>query len=281
MPAYNPSILISDCYGSAGSITFYHRDGKCRWRSKSTLSFAATPRQSATLDVHRRALAAWRTIPDTEKERWHDIAKNVPPHRPPFGSGGHISGHNLFVSAYHGFVTLGDEQILAWNSLALSQAGRSVLGSSSKITGSNLYMRLNYWIVYCGGDALTAPPMLRGVEAPSGAAISLTADAFTFTLDSEPTENMADLKLVIMASAPQSNGVTRAYSKAVGIGTPKDPVSDEYDLKAEYDARHGAPSDAAPKVFMKWFFVDTTGEVSGEQMALAQLTAATEPDAGV
>ncbi len=111
MPAYNPSILISDCYGSAGSITFYHRDGRCRWRSKSTLSFAATPRQSAALDDHRRALAAWRTIPDTEKERWHDIARNVPPHRPPFTSGGHISGHNLFVSAYHGFVTLGDEHI--------------------------------------------------------------------------------------------------------------------------------------------------------------------------
>ena len=111
MPAYNPSILISDCYGSAGSITFYHRDGKCRWRSKSTLSFAATSRQSAALDVHRRALAAWRTIPDTEKERWHEIARNVPPHRPPFGSGGHISGHNLFVSAYHGFHTLGNEHI--------------------------------------------------------------------------------------------------------------------------------------------------------------------------
>ena len=49
--------------------------------------------------------------PDTEKERWHDMAKNVQPHRPPFGSGGHITGHNLFVSAYHGFVTLGDEHI--------------------------------------------------------------------------------------------------------------------------------------------------------------------------
>ena len=111
MPAYNPNFLISDCYGSAGSITFYHRDGKCRWRSKSTLSFAATPGQSAALDVHRRALAAWRTIPDTDKEKWHDIARNVPPHRPPFGCGGHISGHNLFVSAYHGFHTLGDEHI--------------------------------------------------------------------------------------------------------------------------------------------------------------------------
>ena len=111
MPAYNPNLLISDCYGSAGSITFYHRDGKCRWRSKSTLSFAATPGQSAALDVHRRALAAWRTIPDTDKEKWHEIARNVPPRRPPFGCGGHISGHNLFVSAYHGFHTLGDEHI--------------------------------------------------------------------------------------------------------------------------------------------------------------------------
>lgn len=111
MPAYNPSILISDCYGSAGSITFYHRDGKCRWRRRSSLTFTGTPAQCAALSVHRRALAAWRTIPDTEKERWHDIAKNVQPHRPPFDSGGHISGHNLFVSAYHGFVTLGDEHI--------------------------------------------------------------------------------------------------------------------------------------------------------------------------
>lgn len=111
MPAYNPNLLISDCYGSDGSITFYHRDGKCRWRSKSTLSFTATSGQSAALDVHRRALAAWRTIPDTDKEKWHEIARNVPPHRPPFGCGGHISGHNLFVSAYHGFHTLGDEHI--------------------------------------------------------------------------------------------------------------------------------------------------------------------------
>ena len=111
MPAYDPNLLISDCYGSAGSITFYHRNGKCRWRRRSSLSFAGTPAQSAALSVHRRALAAWRTIPDTEKERWHDIARNVPPYKPPFGYGGHISGHNLFVSAYHGFHTLGNEHI--------------------------------------------------------------------------------------------------------------------------------------------------------------------------
>ena len=47
--------------------------------------------------------------------------------------------------------SLTSAQILAWNKLALSQEGRSVLGSKAKISGSNLFTRLNYWIVACGG----------------------------------------------------------------------------------------------------------------------------------
>ena len=62
---------------------------------------------------------------------------------------------SVFKQLSQGWKSLTNEQILAWTSLAQSQAGRSVLGTSSKITGSNLYMRLNYWIVYCGGEALT------------------------------------------------------------------------------------------------------------------------------
>ena len=58
---------------------------------------------------------------------------------------------SVFKQLSQSWKSLTNEQILAWNSLALSQAGRSVLGTSSKITGSNLYMRLNYWIVTCGG----------------------------------------------------------------------------------------------------------------------------------
>lgn len=33
------------------------------------------------------------------------------PHKPPFDNKAHISGQNLFVSAYHGFTTLGNEHI--------------------------------------------------------------------------------------------------------------------------------------------------------------------------
>ncbi len=185
---------------------------------------------------------------------------------------------SVFRQLSQSWKNLTNEQILAWNALALSQTGRSVLGSTSKITGSNLYMRLNYWIVFCGGAALANPPALVGVEAPSTAVITLRSDTFTFTLDEDPAD-IENLKLIVMASAPQSNGVSKAYSKASAFGSPLIAESNEYNIKADYDAKYGAPTAAAPKVFMKWFFVNTkTGETSGEQMAVVKLTEAAQEE---
>ena len=67
---------------------------------------------------------------------------------------------SVFKQLSQSWKALSNAQILAWNKLAQSQAGRSVLGTSSKISGANLFMRLNYWIVFCGGDALANPPEL-------------------------------------------------------------------------------------------------------------------------
>ena len=44
------------------------------------------------------------------------------------------------------------------------------------------------------------------------------------------------------------------------------------DIKTDYEAVHGAVTEAAPKVFMKYFFVNTkTGEKSGEMLATVKL----------
>ena len=43
-------------------------------------------------------------------------------------------------------------------------------------------------------------------------------------------------------------------------------------IKENYDNKHGAPNATAPKVFMKYFFVNTkTGEKSGEMLTLVTL----------
>ena len=95
--------------------------------------------------------------------------------------------------------SLTNEQILAWNKLALSQEAKSVLGTKGKISGANLFTRLNYWIVACGGSALTTPPTLVGVETPGACTIVCTGSAFTFKLDAVPAD-VTNLKLVIEAT---------------------------------------------------------------------------------
>lgn len=111
MDQFTPGILFSDFYGSAGDVTAYHLDGKCLIRKRSCSPFPATQGQLSCLAVHRRALAAWRMVPHEEQQLWNSYAEVVEPHRPPFDHSSRISGNNLFVSAYHGFATLGNEHI--------------------------------------------------------------------------------------------------------------------------------------------------------------------------
>ena len=42
---------------------------------------------------------------------WNMLALTVSSHRSPFNKDHHISGYNLFVSAYHGFAQLGNEHV--------------------------------------------------------------------------------------------------------------------------------------------------------------------------
>ena len=82
--------------------------------------------------------------------------------------------------------------------------------------------------------------------------------------------DVTNLKLIILASEPQGNGITKANSKAAAFGDPLTPVATANDIKSDYDNKCGAPSAGYLKVFFKYFFVNTvTGEKSGEKMASA------------
>ncbi len=178
----------------------------------------------------------------------------------------------IFKQLSQGWKNLSSAQIQAWNNLAESQAGRSVLGTNAKISGLNLYQRLNFWIVRCGGVALADAPVLVGVDAPASATIALTSSAFTFKLSSIPAET-SNLKLVIQASAPVSGGISNAYDKASLFQDPCTVVASEMDIRAAYIAKNGAPSASTPKVFFRYFYVNTaTGERSAEILAEVRMT---------
>ena len=111
MPKFHPTTLIEDCWSSIGNITFYHQNGHCYYKRKARPTFPGTPAQLDQAQIHHRAILAWQCQPHLVQLQWNDYAKSVPSHRPPFDNNHHISGYNLFVSAYHGFAQLGNEHV--------------------------------------------------------------------------------------------------------------------------------------------------------------------------
>ena len=111
MPKFHPTPIIQDCWSSIGNITFFHRNGQCFYKRKINPVFPGTPAQLDQQQVHHRAILAWQHLPHSVQLEWRNIAKSVPSHRPPYDNNHHISGYNLFVSAYHGFAQLSNEHV--------------------------------------------------------------------------------------------------------------------------------------------------------------------------
>ena len=109
MPRYIPSLPCEDCFGSVGEKTYYHRDGVCFYKKRARPVFPGTMHQMEHQTVHLRAIAAWQGLEPSVQKEWNSCAVGVQSHRPPFDGKSGISGYNLFVSAYHGFSTLGRE----------------------------------------------------------------------------------------------------------------------------------------------------------------------------
>jgi len=111
MLKFTPNAIIKDCWSSIGNITFYHRNGQCFWKRKVRPVFRGTQAQLDQQQVHLRAISAWQHLDHSVQLQWNQYAKSVPSHRPPYNEKHHISGFNLFVSAYHGFAQLGNEHV--------------------------------------------------------------------------------------------------------------------------------------------------------------------------
>lgn len=176
---------------------------------------------------------------------------------------------SIFRLLTQSWKNLSAEQIQAWNQAAKTQSGRRVLGQKAQLTGSNLYLRLNFWVVRCGGQPLSLPPTLTGIELPAVAAAAISDGSFMFRLGSVP-EGAAGLRLVVMATAPQTVGTVTGVGRGSTFFEPLVPTTGAINLLQAYAAKFGMPNTGKPKVFLRYFYVNpATGEKSGEQLIQA------------
>ncbi len=172
---------------------------------------------------------------------------------------------SIFRLLTQSWKNLTQPQIVQWNNAAKSQSGRRVLGQRAQLTGSNLYLRLNFWVVRCGGQPLTTPPELSGVEQPSAAMAAISSSSFILRLNQPPQQ--PGLKLVLMATAPQTVGTITGVGRGSTFCDPLNPVAQAINLMPSYTSKFGSLNESKPKVFLRYFYVNpSTGEKSGEQL---------------
>ena len=183
---------------------------------------------------------------------------------------------SIFRMLQQNWKHLTQAEIVAWNNAAKSQSGRRVLGQKAQLTGANLYLRLNFWVVRCGGQPIGLPPVLTGIEQPAVAEAAISNGSFMFRLNSVP-EQAAGLRLVVMATGPQTVGTVTGVGRGSTFCEPFTPGVGAVNLLQQYAAKFGMPNAGKPKVFLRYFYVNpTTGEKSGEQLINA-FYSATEP----
>ena len=172
---------------------------------------------------------------------------------------------SIFRLLTQSWKNLSQPQIVQWNNAAKSQSGRRVLGQRAQLTGSNLYLRLNFWVVRCGGQPLTIPPELSGVEQPAAAMAAISSSSFILRLNQPPQQ--PGLKLVLMATAPQTVGTITGVGRGSTFCDPLNPVAQAINLMPSYTSKFGTLNESKPKVFLRYFYVNpSTGEKSGEQL---------------
>ncbi len=172
---------------------------------------------------------------------------------------------SIFRLLTQSWKNLTQPQIVQWNNAAKSQSGRRVLGQRAQLTGSNLYLRLNFWVVRCGGQPLSTPPELSGVEQPSAAMAAISSSSFILRLNQPPQQ--PGLKLVLMATAPQTVGTITGVGRGSTFCDPINPTAEAINLMQQYQAKFGTLNQSKPKVFLRYFYVNpSTGEKSGEQL---------------
>ena len=147
--------------------------------------------------------------------------------------------------------TLTEAQMLGWDHLAEHTSGQSVFGQAAQISGLNLYIRLNV------SRTMAVESILH--DAP---------EQLVFL------PNVVYDKLWVTTKNIVIKGITHEAGYKLVIKMSATPSTSTVDIAADYAAKYGAPSAAAPKIFFRYYLVNgATGEKSGTILAECKWTA--------
>lgn len=157
---------------------------------------------------------------------------------------------------------LTDQQRLDWERLAEHASGVSVFGQKAKLSGINLFVRLNSNRQMAGETLLTdAPDSNAASPNVEYSNLYVTPDLVAFTgIRHQPSP----YKLVVKMSASQSPGISNGWSKTIIISGDTEDDWGEADVTELYLNKIGAAAIPGQKVFVETYWLDTETGFTGQ-----------------
>ena len=155
-----------------------------------------------------------------------------------------------------------DQQRLDWERLAEHASGASVFGQKAKLSGINLFVRLNSNRQMAGETLLVdAPDSNTASPNVEYSNLYVTPDLVAFTgIRHQPSP----YKLVVKMSASQSPGISNGWSKTVIISGDTEDDWGEANVTELYLNKIGAAAVPGQKVFVETYWLDTETGFTGQ-----------------
>ena len=168
---------------------------------------------------------------------------------------------------------LTNDQRLAWDRLAEGATGITVLGQKAKISGLNLFVRLNSNLVMAGGAMRNEAPIgLDDVPLLRFGAMYVNSSAVRIEQIDEPD---SDLRLIVKMSGAQSVGVSSGWSKTVVVSSDTETDWGELDLTDAFADVLGTNVVDGKKYFVEMYWVDSVTGFAGQ---ITQIAGIAGPD---
>jgi hypothetical protein len=150
------------------------------------------------------------------------------------------------VTTVRGWAGLTQLQRDAWTAAAVALQSVPRLGLSGKLTGNQLYTKVNCNLLIIGGDPVSAPPTIPTFQPLPITGLQITNVSNVIALKLVKTGSPPD-GTMLRGAPPCSAGRYRSPN-AVVLGTLSTPVGNAIDITSAYTGRFGVPPVGA-KVF--------------------------------
>ena len=156
---------------------------------------------------------------------------------------------------------LTDAQRQGWDQLADSALGRSILGQRAKLSGMNLYVRLNSNLILSGASIRSDAPIGQDT-VPNVVFGAMYVNSSSVLIESINEEN-DDFRLVVKMSDAQSVGVSNAWSRTVVVTSSEETDWGELDLTDAFADVLGTEVEDGKKYFVEIYWIDSVTGFSG------------------